>query len=250
MFVGMIERPKPGRRGRRVLIVAVLIIAVAAAAWFWLGKGSVSSPFSNQSAEQGFDKGQHSTTDPNSIWVVVNKTHPLPEGYRPNDLVDVNVLTRKDKSAEELQLRDEAAKAVERMFKAAADDSQSLIIGSAFRSYGLQKFYYDNYVRESGQQAADLFSAQPGTSEHQTGLALDIGAANGRCYLEVCFKDTPEGQWLAANAYKYGFILRYQEGRENVTGYQSEPWHFRYVGTELAAEIQKTGQTLEEFFGV
>lgn len=115
---------------------------------------------------------------------------------------------------------------------------------SGFRSYTVQKNLYNSYVRRDGAENADRYSARPGHSEHQTGLAFDINYADDR------FKGTPEASWLAENAYKYGFILRYPEGKEPITGYMFEPWHYRYVGVENAAKIYASGLTLEEYFGI
>jgi zinc D-Ala-D-Ala carboxypeptidase len=149
-----------------------------------------------------------------------------------------------------MQLSAAAQPALEQRFAAAAEDGVTLVFGSGYRSEALQRQFYESYVARDGQAAADRYSARPGTSEHQTGLAVDITSVGGRCHLEVCFEDLPEGQWLAANAHRYGFIIRYPDGKESITGYQYEPWHMRYVGTELSAEINRTGLTLEEFFGL
>ena len=121
-----------------------------------------------------------------------------------------------------------------------------LMIGSGFRSYDLQNVYYSNYVRLYSQAEADKFSAKPGQSEHQTGLVVDLAYTDMDCYLASCFADTPAGVWLTQNAHKYGFILRYPEGKESITGFQFEPWHFRYVGKDLARAIKESGLTLDE----
>ena len=98
---------------------------------------------------------------------------------------------------------------------------------------------------------ADQQSARPGYSEHQTGFAADVGPVSQNCALQQCFGDTPEGKWLAANAYKYGFIIRYAADDQDITGYEAEPWHIRYVGTELSTQMHTTGiKTLEQFFNV
>ena len=150
-----------------------------------------------------------------------------------------------------MQMRAVTATALEQMFSAAKLDGINLQVVSAYRSYSYQQTLYSGYVSEVGQAAADEESARPGYSEHQTGLAVDIGAANGVCVLEACFGSTPEGEWLAANAYKYGFLLRYPADKTAITGYEYEPWHFRYIGTALSDEMHKEGiQTLEEFFNV
>lgn len=197
-----------------------------------------------------FDKTKYSTDDANSLWLVANKKRPISLDYVPEDLVDVNVNKRTDKSAQELMLRQEAATAMEELFAAAKAEGLDLLLGSAYRSADLQATYYNNYVEAYGQEQADTFSAKPGTSEHQIGLSADLSRDDQQCYLETCFGQTEEGQWIAANAHKYGFIIRYLEGKEAITGYQYEPWHVRYVGKELAAEVYASGQTLEEFFGL
>ncbi len=155
-------------------------------------------------------------------------------------------------STDALPLRAEAATATEAMFAAAqAEAGLSLQITSAYRSFESQTRIYNRTVGNLGQAGADKVSARPGHSEHQTGLAVDIGSIPAVCSFEACFGGTPHGQWLAANAYRFGFVLRYPDGLTPVTGYIYEPWHFRYVGLELAAEVQATGiQTLEEFFGL
>jgi zinc D-Ala-D-Ala carboxypeptidase len=197
-----------------------------------------------------FDRARYSLDNPTSPWVIVNKQRPLPDGFVPPDLIVPNVRLRLAASEQQMQLSAAAQPALEQMFAAAAEDGVTLVFGSGYRSEALQRQFYESYVARDGQAAADRYSARPGTSEHQTGLAVDITSVGGRCHLEVCFEDLPEGQWLAANAHRYGFIIRYPDGKESITGYQYEPWHMRYVGTELSAEINRTGLTLEEFFGL
>lgn len=200
---------------------------------------------------QGFDKNMFALDQPGSPWWVVNKKRPLPADYVPPDLVVPNVKLRLAATAEQMQFSKSATPALEEMFAAAKVDSVELVFGSGYRSEALQRQFYNSYVVQDGQAAADRYSARPGTSEHQTGLVFDATATNGACHLEICFEETPEGKWIIANAYKYGFIIRYPNGKESVTGYQYEPWHLRYVGKELAVEMHNTGvQTLEEFFGL
>lgn len=198
-----------------------------------------------------FDTAQYSLTDPTSIWVIVNKRRPLsPKSYSPDDL-RVPRVSQRVPGNESMKLRDEAATAVEAMFAAAAKEQLELEISSGYRSYSFQVSLYGSYVKSQGQPVADTQSARPGFSEHQTGLAVDIQPSDGRCHLETCFQDTPEGKWVAANAYKYGFIMRYTPTKQSVTGYTYEPWHFRYVGRALATEMHtQKSETLEEFFNV
>lgn len=135
-----------------------------------------------------------------------------------------------------------------RMQRAAAAQGLSITIGSGFRSYTYQKSLYEGYVRQYGRAYADRISARPGHSEHQTGYAIDVrGTSN---YLNQRFGTTREGLWMAANAHKYGFILRYPNGKEHITGYIFEPWHFRFVGLNLAPKIYQSGLTVEEYYGL
>ena len=126
----------------------------------------------------------------------------------------------------------------------AAEDGYTLKIVSGFRSFETQYVIYWRYVRNDGQKAADTYSARPGHSEHQTGLAMDLNS------LKSAFGDTPEGKWLAAHCHEYGFILRYPQGKQNITGYKYESWHIRYVGTDMSYAIHNSGLTLEEYFGI
>ena len=185
-------------------------------------------------------------TKTSSLWALVNKTHDIPLTYVPDTLVLPNVAERPDKSIEERSVRGDIASQVKTLFDAAAVDGHSLMIGSAYRSAALQKVYFDSYAAASGEEAANQYSAHPGQSEHQTGLAMDISTVSRNCYLDECFTSTPDGQWLANNAYLYGFTLRYPKGKETITGYQFEPWHYRYVGVELATALHQSNLTLDE----
>ena len=108
---------------------------------------------------------------------------------------------------------------------------------------------YDRYVERDGKQQADTYSARPGHSEHQTGLAVDLDDS-GDCYLAACFGQTPSGRWIAAHAAEYGFVIRYPEGKQGVTGFMPEPWHLRYLGTGVATELYNSGLSLEEYLGI
>lgn len=186
-------------------------------------------------------------TAPSSLSVIVNKSHPLnPIDYTPVDLIFPNVQTNGS-----LQVRSSLASKLSEMFLAAANAGSPLTIISAYRSYNYQNTVYNNYVSQYGQAETDTFSARPGYSEHQTGLAVDLGAPSGLCTLDSCFANTDQGKWLANNSWLYGFILRYPEGKTDITGYKYEPWHFRYIGTDLASKMNKSGiNVMEEYFGV
>ena len=144
-------------------------------------------------------------------------------------------------------MRTEPATALKSLVADAKTEGLTISPLSGYRSYNTQVSVYNAEVKQYGQAVADTQSARPGTSEHQTGLAVDVGG--GGCGIEDCLANTKEGKWLAANAYKYGFIIRYTEAKQQITGYRAEPWHIRYIGTELSNEMQKQGvTTLEEFF--
>jgi D-alanyl-D-alanine carboxypeptidase len=135
------------------------------------------------------------------------------------------------------------------MIAAAAAEGLSLSVQSAYRSYDYQVGVFTAQVSRFGETKAENQVARPGYSEHQTGLAADIGG--GGCDIETCFATTAEGQWVAANGHRYGYVIRYPEGGQEVTGFKFEPWHVRYVGVALATELHETGvRTLEEFFGL
>jgi D-alanyl-D-alanine carboxypeptidase len=190
-------------------------------------------------------------TDPASIGVVVNKLRPLdPLDYYPDDLRQpaVSIGT----GGESALLRDAVADATEKMFGAAAADGAPMIMVSGFRSYATQVDTYNHWVLQHGSEAAaDMISARPGYSEHQTGLSLDIGDSTGTCNLQQCFADTAAGSWVANNAVRFGFIIRYSAGEEKVTGYSPEPWHLRYVGKKVAAKMaNRSINSLEEYFGL
>ncbi len=198
----------------------------------------------------GFDKTQYPTDQASSVWVVVNKGRQLPSTYVPAGLTVPGVPLRLSASSDEMHVRSDTATAMETMFKQAATEGVNLMLASGYRSYSTQYVVHQNYASSQGAAQADTFSARAGYSEHQTGLAADLEGVSRQCEVEQCFENTVEGKWLAANSYKYGFIIRYPKNAEQTTGYQYEPWHVRYVGVLLANEINKTGQTLEQFFGL
>ena len=140
-------------------------------------------------------------------------------------------------------LNKEAAKYFREMVKEAKKDGIKLYSVSAYRSYSTQKSLYNRYVRKDGKKKADTYSARPGHSEHNLGLAVDINCASSSRH----FENTKEYKWLKDNSYKYGFIERYPKGKEFITGYKYEPWHFRYLGSEVATEVYNLNVTYEEY---
>nr|WP_039793329.1 M15 family metallopeptidase [Paenibacillus elgii] len=185
--------------------------------------------------------------NPADVAVLVNKTNKLPDSYKPQDLVDPNVPFTFKEKLEKRKMRKEAAAALEKLFQAAKKDNLPLAGVSAYRSHETQKTVYDRYVKKDGEAAANKYSAKPGQSEHETGLAIDVAGSSGKCAAQDCFGATKEAKWLAEHAADYGFIIRYPEGKESITGYQYEPWHLRYVGVDTAKAIVKQGVTLEEY---
>lgn len=211
---------------------------------------SSSNDLSANPTTKEFDKTRFSIDELGSLWQIVNKNRPLAANYVPSDLIVPRVKLRLAASEEQMKFRKVAEDDLIKMFNAASEQGITLVFGSGYRSYSLQKQFYDSYVARDGQAAADRYSARPGTSEHQTGLSFDVTSTSGKCHLEICFADMKEGQWVKNYAREYGFIIRYPDSKEQITGYQYEPWHLRYVGRELAAELNKTDQTLEEFFNL
>lgn len=178
-------------------------------------------------------------TNPASIDVVVNKKHCIqPLNYVPANLVTTHGAT----------ITAQAATAFNEMFTAAAADGQPFYVTSSYRSYTTQISTYNHWISISGQAGADTYSARPGYSEHQTGLAFDV-AANG-CTLD-CFGSTSQYEWFQRHAAEYGFIQRYYAGYEAITGYKAEEWHYRYVGVSVAKDMQARGvKTLEQYWNI
>ncbi len=144
----------------------------------------------------------------------------------------------------------EADAQIKQMINDANAQGIELMQVSGHRTFEYQTNLFNRYVKSMGEESAKKLSAWPGASEHQTGLAADFGEKNGNCQLDSCYENTPSGKWLKENAYKYGFILRYPQGKEEITGYSYEPWHYRYVGKELAKKINDKDITLEEYLGI
>ncbi|MBC1598585.1 D-alanyl-D-alanine carboxypeptidase family protein [Listeria seeligeri] len=184
-----------------------------------------------------------------NILVLANKDYSLQPSYTPPDLVRPNVtFSFGEEQVEKAQMRKEAGTALEEMFQAANEDGYKLFAVSGYRSYKRQQEVFQAEVNSKGDTKAREAVAYPGTSEHQTGLAMDISSESQSYELTEAFGTTPEGKWLEDNAHNYGFILRYMKGREDITKYQYESWHYRYVGKNAATIIYENNWTLEEFF--
>lgn len=157
--------------------------------------------------------------------LIANKTYSLPQDYNPG-------------------VNDDAQKAFNKMQSDAYSAGLNIYISSAFRSYEYQSQLYQRYVNKDGKAQADRYSARPGHSEHQTGLAFDLNT------IDSSFADTAEGKWVAEHCYEYGFIIRYPADKEAVTGFLYEPWHIRYLGTDVAKDVYDSGLCLEEYLGI
>lgn len=187
---------------------------------------------------------------PDSITVLVNRVYPLPSDYVPLNLVVPDVKFSFAYLNDKRKMRKVAATALEKLFKAAQEKNLELVGVSGYRSYARQKEIYDRNILTRGQTATDTVSAKPGSSEHQTGLTIDVSAQSVNYRLDQSFGDTEEGRWLAKNAHLYGFIIRYPYGKTEVTGYSYEPWHIRFVGVAVATYLYNNNLTMEEYYGV
>lgn len=194
-------------------------------------------------AEAGLDLTANSTTDPASPWVIVNKQHPLtPSDWAPDDLVAVDGV----------QVRAAVATDLEAMLAAAAADGVEILPRDGYRSFAGQAAARAAVEQRRGFEHAERYSARPGFSEHQTGLALDVDSGSTpSCDLQTCFAQTPEGRWVAERGHEFGFLVRYTPENTETTGYAPEGWHLRWVGRDLAGWMHAEGRTsLEDVFGV
>ena len=190
-----------------------------------------------------YDYYTHTTKTDTSkgILMLVNKYNYLTKEYTMDDLENVSILYKYG----EQQLKKETYDAFKSMYNAAKEENLTLIVNSSYRTYQYQEDLWNNYATNKSEEYADNYAARAGFSEHQTGLAMDLityGATG------TTFKDTDEYKWLIKNAYKYGFILRYPEGKEKITGYAYESWHYRYVGKNVALKIHNEDITYDEYY--
>lgn len=194
------------------------------------GPGPVKTPSQQQAKPQPEinndpQQGEIEPTYINGI-LIANKTYALPKSYAPGGLTSA------------------ADDAFTELKSAAAAQGLTIWNQSGYRSYETQERLYNNYVQRDGKDEADTYSARPGHSEHQTGLAIDLNS------ISMDFENTSEFAWVSKNCYRYGFIIRYPKGKESVTGYQYEPWHLRYLGVETATAVYNSGLCLEEYLGI
>lgn len=188
--------------------------------------------------------------EPDSITVLVNKQFTLPKDYEPEDLDYPNIPFIFNEKIEKRMMRKVATQALEQMVAGAKEDGIYLAGVSAYRSNETQSAVFNKFVKKDGDAKARTYSAFPGASEHETGLAIDVSGTDGKCAALDCFAGSIEAKWLDQHASEYGFIIRYPKEKESITGYQYEPWHIRYVGAKVSKEIASKGITLEEYFNI
>lgn len=190
----------------------------------------------NLNLDEPFYQTVETISDPDAITVLVNKSHALPADYVPKDLVAIP-------SFPSLQIKADAVDDFEKLLAAAKLDNVYIIPYSTYRSYDYQNRLYNKYLGTDPQEVVDTYSARPGHSEHQTGLALDVRSSTHWDNLTDA-----DYEWMLNNSYKYGFIIRYPKNNSTITGYQEEPWHIRYIGVEHATKVHELGITYDEYY--
>ena len=195
----------------------------------------------NSNLDYTFYKDYNMTDTSKDTLMIVNKHYKLDSNYVP-----ANLVTIEPTYGYQFEIRQDVYEAFKNMYNAAKSDGISMFIVSPYRSYKLQNSIYNNYVAIDGINKADTYSARPGFSEHQSGLAVDLAP---KAYMDLdTFVTSPSYNWMIENSYKYGFILRYPQNKEYITGYMYEPWHYRYVGVEAATIIKNEDLTFEEYY--
>lgn len=188
--------------------------------------------------------------DPDAVDMIVNRDYHLSSDYEPEELVQADIQYASPGDDPKNLIREPAAAPLEQLFADAESAGHELYAISGYRSYDRQDTIFTQNAARDGEEQANTYSAKPGESEHQSGLAMDVSSSTVGNQLNTEFGDTPEGRWVAENAHTYGFIVRYPEDKTDITGYQYEPWHLRYVGEDLAEELYEEKLTLEEYYGL
>ena len=187
-------------------------------------------------------------TDPNSVTVLVNKNHSLKADFVPSDLSEPYV----NSTGDVIQISSKAAESLKEMINAAKEADIQIYLTSGYVSYDTQEDYYTDRVTLVGEAEANRIIAKAGFSEHQTGLAVDFSNEPTGMGITSAFAETAAGKWLYEHAYEYGFILRYPEGKESITGYTWQPWHYRYVGSDVSGAMHAVSPdlTFEEYYHI
>ncbi len=188
----------------------------------------------------------YDTTSDDSLYRIVNANNPISEDYVPSNLVTLD--SSRIRVSNVYSLREDAYNDLLELYDGASSVGLKMRIISGYRSYNEQVTLYNYYQKEYGKDWAEEIDDKPGLSEHQLGLCVDIGIASGYCDLNACFANTSLYTWLKENAYKYGYIERYPENKQEITGVIHSSWHYRYIGKEMAEKIYNSGLTLEEYF--
>jgi D-alanyl-D-alanine carboxypeptidase len=232
------------------VLVLVLLLASATACGKKADDSSAESAGSGTEeqvkARSKADQKQLDQDIEDGYLILVNKQNYLPSDYIPEDLEGLKYYA-KDRSPDARFLRKTAADHFHEMVEAAQEEDIDIVSTTAYRSYAFQKNLYTSYVSTKGQEEADKVSAKPGSSEHQTGLSADLSTSEINYVNGSAFGTSAAGKWIAEHCWEYGFIVRYPDGLEDITGYTYEPWHVRYVGMVAAKEIYKEDITLEEY---
>lgn len=242
----MIQRKK--RKSNIIIKRTVIVLIFLGTSYIFIAKQLRSSNASvniiNEKNNEVIDVS--SNVDNNNEYLkLINRTNPVDSNYEPYDLVTPNIRLKTASDTTAL-VRYEVANALEDMFNDAKKVGINLIGISGYRPYEYQKVIYNNKVSRDGVIEANKYVAKPGTSEHQSGLVMDI-LSTEYTSLDEGFENTNAYKWLSENMSNYGFILRYPKGKESITGYEYEPWHLRYVGIDAAKDISKKQLTLEEY---
>lgn len=208
------------------------------------GEETMESGSGTNDGESGFDRDSLKViADGDYLLALVSKETTLKSDYKPSDLRQIPSYM---KPSYTMYLRNEALEKLEQLWSAAGADGVNLLgIRSAYRSYSTQDSLFRDYASRHGEEQANRFSARPGQSEHQLGTTVDFGGT--AVDFQAAYADTEQGRWLADNAHLYGFAMSYPAGKEHITGYIFEPWHYRYIGVGDAMEWKQSGITLKEF---
>ncbi|WP_297137073.1 M15 family metallopeptidase [Terrisporobacter sp.] len=242
----LVKKKRKVKKIFRYVVLSTVILLIIQGITFFSSSGKENDDSEYNSVNASSKLGESSNLiDESNILILVNRENKIDETYIPNDLVIPNVKFISKNSPNKM-LRKETALQLENMFEDAKKEGINLLAVSGYRSYEYQKELYDKKVKRSGKEEADKYVAVPGTSEHQTGFVMDVLSSEYN-KLDEGFKYTDAYDWLCNNMDKYGFIIRYPEGKEDITGYEYEPWHLRYVGKEAAKEINDKDITLEEY---
>lgn len=208
-----------------------------------LNNSKVSSTLTKEEIAEIKDIINNDTT---GIYKLANKENLLPKDYMPNNLVIPNISLVAEKSDERNLVNGTMIKDLEAMFYDAQKEGLNLFLSNGFRGYTSQVYLYDEDI-QNNEKKDSAYVAKPGESEHQLGLAVDITSRDMAFEVNQSFENTKEGAWALENAYKYGFILRYPKTKEDITGYEYEPWHYRYIGNKTISKIcHDKDITLEE----